>query len=299
MEGSSGGERGISRHVAARHRQMHGRGSSVRQCEREAAAGGICGHMRNLHVARADAGGQHFCHTAARDGRREFVVGIEHHTAALLHRFREHSLLHGDGRAADHELNVCGADVGDDAHVRRGDSGERRDLSRMVHPHFAHRDFVVRLCRQHGERQADVIVQIAYRRVHFPTLAEHGARKVFGGSLAIAAREADHNAAPVAPVIARETLEAVECVVGADDRHILRPAVAAVHHQRARAGGDGLRQKVVRIKAVTFERNEERARRNIARVRGHRRNDRARVALFEDAAAPVCCCGQGDRFHGR
>ena len=49
------------------------------------------------------------------------------------------------------------------ADVRRGDLRERRDLARMIHPDLPDGDFVLGRCLQHRPRQADVIVEIAFR----------------------------------------------------------------------------------------------------------------------------------------
>ncbi len=60
-------------------------------------------------------------------------------------------------------LDVRAADIGDDGHIRRGHGGQRRDLAGMVHPHLEHADLIAFARAQEGERQADVIVEIALR----------------------------------------------------------------------------------------------------------------------------------------
>ena len=120
----------------------------------------------------------------------EGIVGIQNNAAAPADRFRQCAFFLRNRFARSHEFDVRDADVGNDGGVRRGHSARARNLSRMIHPNFPDGDFVVRIRLQHGARQSDVIVEIAFGFRDSETLPKDRGREIFRAVL------------PLLPVIA-------------------------------------------------------------------------------------------------
>ena len=76
-----------------------------------------------------------------------FGTGNVRHAVETAADVRAHSVVHQRG-------------------IGRGNAGQRRQLAEMVHAHFNHGVTVVSAQIQQGERQADVVVEIARRRQH-------------------------------------------------------------------------------------------------------------------------------------
>ena len=67
----------------------------------------------------------------------------------------------------------------------------------MVHPHLKYRDIMLRLQAQQLQRQAEVVVQVAFGLQHVELRAEHRSYALLRGRLARRARDADHTLAPL------------------------------------------------------------------------------------------------------
>jgi len=71
----------------------------------------------------------------------------------------------------------------------------------MIHSKFEHADLIALPRAQDGQRETDVIVQIAFRFRDAKVLAEHGGGEVLGARLSVAAGDADDLEAEVAAVV--------------------------------------------------------------------------------------------------
>ena len=115
------------------------------------------------HAAVIDAGEDRLRAGAARDAFAEGIVGVQDDRAVMRRPPLRARLFPRDRFAGTHEFDVREADVRDDGDVGRSDFREGRDLARMIHAQFPDRDFVLGIALQNRARQADVIVEIAFR----------------------------------------------------------------------------------------------------------------------------------------
>ena len=72
------------------------------------------------------------------------------------------------------------ADVGDHRHIRLGTAGQAFNFTRTAHAHFNHQGAMVILRRQHGERNANVVVVVSLAAVHI-TQGSQGRTNQFTG----------------------------------------------------------------------------------------------------------------------
>ena len=77
------------------------------------------------------------------------------------------------------------ADIGDYAVVRLAHFHEFFNVIRMAGTHFDYSDFSLRTNGKQGERNADIIVQIALGSLHIELCRKDGANKFLGGGLAV------------------------------------------------------------------------------------------------------------------
>src|SRR5271154_3725589 len=94
-------------------------------------------------------------------------------------------------------LHVCVADGGDDADFGAGDFAKSADFAFVAHAHFEHADLDVVGKPQNGQRQAHVVVEVAFGFANLQLSAEEGSDDVLGGRLTGAAGNSDHVPAPL------------------------------------------------------------------------------------------------------
>ena len=83
------------------------------------------------------------------------------------------------------------ADVGDDRDVRLRELRKRRDFAGMIHPDFPDRDFVLAARFEHGAREADVIVEIAFGFGDAIAAREDGGGEILCAGFAVAPGNGD------------------------------------------------------------------------------------------------------------
>src|SRR5688572_7530398 len=173
---------------------------------------------------------------------------------------------------------------GDYCYICFHDLCELCNLSRRVRAQFG--DDNLRTIRRSEERQrhTDQIVQIAGSRVHLVTCAQHRLENFLSCCFAIAARNGAQLRAQLAPAIKSQLPECYECV-----RHLVVSEVLARderdmrHHCSARTLRGHIRQEVVRIKALAFERDKQTTWLNRAGIRAHGGENERRIARAAQA----------------
>ena len=136
-------------------------------------------------------------------------------TARQMHVQFLFALLHA--LHAPEPFEVGEAHVGD--HAVRGvcDAGEQGNLTLMVGAHLNEGELHVGRHRQQSQRDADVVVEVAFGRVHGVALREDGAQEFLGGRLAVAPGEAKHGATEALPVMVGEVLKGGQHIVDEEE----------------------------------------------------------------------------------
>ena len=141
---------------------------------------------------------QHLARTGqAGPQRRERVLRREHRHAICGQGSDHRAVFLGHRGHRGHELQVLALCVVDQRHCGAGQSRQQGNFPGMVHAQLEHCDLVLRAQAQQGQRQADVIVQIALggqTGLGFPGLQNRGQHLGHRG-LAIAASHSDQRQA--------------------------------------------------------------------------------------------------------
>src|SRR6185312_4343578 len=142
------------------------------------------------------------------------IVGVENGHAFPGQGLDELTFRPGDARDAIGKVFGVGpADVGDDADLRLRDGGEVADFAFVIHAHFEDGDFDIVSQTQDGERQAEMVVQIAEVAAGREFGGDERGDGVFRSGLAGAAGDADDDAAPELTRAAAERLESAGGVI--------------------------------------------------------------------------------------
>ena len=168
---------------------------------------------------------------------------------------------------------MCGADVGDDAPVGRGDACEGGDFAGVVHAHLDDRNLVLGFEAQQLQGQAKGVVEIAdgFEDVEF--CAERGGDGFFGGGFAGRAGDGDDALAPLAAHMRGQSLQGDQRVFGDEQRHGESSVGKRGDAGAGDHGGDGSAldcgdDEVVPIEPVTAYGKEQLAGSHGARVDG-------------------------------
>ena len=142
--------------------------------------------------------------------------------------------------------------------IGRGNAGQRRQLAEMVHAHFNHGITVVFAQIQQGERQADMVVEIARRRQHrirteFGTQhrRQHFLHSRFAAGTGNPEHERVHGLAPRR----RQLLQGVQRV--GHKKAACNARQIATRHNSPRTFGQHVRHKVVRVVVFARQRNKQ------------------------------------------
>ena len=176
------------------------------------------------------------------------------------------------------ELEVHGGHHGDDGHVRPRDRGQLAQLARRGHPQLQHRVAVLGGEAQQREGQPVLVVEVPLRLQDRAPRGEERGRHLLGRGLARGAGDGNHGDGRPRPHVAAEVLEGLRRVPHRDHRHARRQLDVAVDHRAPRAPLRRLGDEVVAVEARPRHGHEELAGGEGARVDGHARERRPRVA---------------------
>jgi hypothetical protein len=186
------------------------------------------------------------------------VVGRKDRRAVGAERLDRRTVLARHRVDAGHELEMLALRVVDQGHRRSGDRRQPRDLAGMVHAELDHCGAVRRPQPQQGQRQADVVVEVAFggeAGVALPGTEDRGDHLRHRG-LAVAAGHR-HQRQDEAPAPGRGELAESEARV----RHLEagQPGFgeAALGERGHRAGRLRPRQEIVGVEAVAAQGHEQ------------------------------------------
>jgi hypothetical protein len=178
------------------------------------------------------------------------------------------------------------ADVADHAHLGQGDIAQEGDLARHVETHFQHGALVTGAQPQDGERQADLVVQVAGAFQRAIALIEHLRDHFLGGGFADAAGDADDAQIQLAAPEARDLLQRGDGILDpqaqrraelfcAEPRQVLQPAqvhaavrIAGLTLDQGEGGAaaEGVVDEVVAVGVFARHGDEQRAGNGLARI---------------------------------
>ena len=142
------------------------------------------------------------------------IVGVDHRHPRIGKVHEHAAFFRGDGFQCAHAGQMRALGVGDDGHRRLRQPGQRGDFARMVHTHFNDGSAMTGAEPQQGQRQTDVIVEIALRGQH--GVAESGTQDAgdhfLGRRLAIAAGDSDERQGEARTPGLRQQAERDACI---------------------------------------------------------------------------------------
>ena len=178
------------------------------------------------------------------------VLARKNRKPAKRQRTEHRPLLVGYPVLRLEELYVRRADGADQSHVRPSDVHKVRDLARMVCAHLHDKEVGVRRTVEDGERQAEVVVEVARSRVHLESARpQEGRRQLLHRRLSCAASDSNDCGLQRPAVLARSR----------------RQLFLAVYDS-GRAGGFRLRNEIVPVHVLAIDGDEQHARLNLSRV---------------------------------
>jgi hypothetical protein len=209
------------------------------------------------------------------------VVAREHGDAVGRQCLDRGTVLARHGLDGAHEFLVLALRVVDQRHRGLRDARQHGDLARVVHAQFDDRGLVRCAQLQDRQRHADVVVQVAGRRVR--RVAERGTQDgrdhLRDGGLAVAAGDRDHRAREAPAPSGGQRLQRRQRIVDEDPGDAgLGDAMRG--DRRDGAGSACLRQEVIRVEPLALQRHEQVARAQRARVGVHAL-ERARAVADE------------------
>ncbi len=233
-------------------------------------------------------------------GGQEDVVGIEDGDAVRRERGDQVGLLVGDGVAGAEVLDVGGAGGGDDGDVGRGDPGQGGDLAPVVHPHLDDGVFGIADDLEEGERDADVVVQVALGGDGAEFLAQHRGDHLLGAGLPAAAGDGDDPGHVGTAVGGAEFLQRDEGIGDGDEAEILRQRLLGQprDHCRDGSGGGRLRDEAVAVEPFPAQGEEAIAGLEGAAIGVEAADGNRAVTLGEGAVHPADDFVEGEGFHG-
>ena len=213
--------------------------------------------------------------------RGEAIIGVDHRRAVRPERFEHLALAPGDAFDVAEAFEVRLACVDHQADRRLGDRGQVRDFAQVVRAHLDDGATMRGFEPAQRERHADVVVEVALRHETRTEVGQDRAGHFLDRRLAVAARDADHDAGERAAPGIRECGQ-TDQRVGDDDlrqRAIDRSADDRACGAALRRIGD----EVVTVEAVARERDEQRTRLQCTRVADDAR--KRRIGAMQDTAA--------------
>ena len=142
--------------------------------------------------------------------------------------------------------------------IGRGNAGQRRQLAEMVHAHFNHGVTVVSAQIQQGERQADVVVEIARRRQHRVRAkfgAQHRRQHFLHGRFAAGTGNPEHERVHGLAPRRRHLLQGVQRV--GHEKAACNAGQIAARHNGPCAFGQYVRHKIVRVVVLARQRDKQ------------------------------------------
>ena len=206
---------------------------------------------------------------AVPSGRRDQPVAMaavvrDDRGASRFQPLEDFRLGVGDTLLVGEELDMRGADIGDDGDVRADQAGQRGDLAGVVHPHLQHREAAVGGHPREAERYAGMVIVALDRAMHPAGRAAFQRRRqrLLGTGLADRAGDADHRCLRAGAGGAGEVVERAGGVGDADMR-----VWGVLTDQRA---GGALRERLVEetmpVGTLAGQRHEQIARPDLARI---------------------------------
>ena len=124
------------------------------------------------------------------------IVGIQHSHAVARQRFHQLALCTGNSLNGFEAFDVRVPDGGDHSNARARDFREIPNLSRVVHPDLENCHCGRVGNRQHGQREAYMIIEVPGGLADTHSGGEQRGNGVLGGRLTGASGDSDHLAAP-------------------------------------------------------------------------------------------------------
>ncbi|EXI77992.1 MAG: hypothetical protein AW12_03079 [Candidatus Accumulibacter sp. BA-94] len=202
------------------------------------------------------------------------VVGVEDSHAVFVETAVDAALFGGNRLQRTHPLQMRPLGIGHHGDAGASDSGQIGDLARMIHPHLDDRGAMRRVQLEQGERQTDVVVEVALGGQHRAVESDlQDARDhLLGGGLAIAAgHRQQRQREAIAPVGRQRTQRQAGLGNPKQGQTSDQQAIGAVcrHHRGSGATRHRRGEVVVAVEMLAAQGDEQLARGNCPTVGRH------------------------------
>ena len=206
----------------------------------------------------------------AAEVRNVLIVGIEYGGATGGERFDELIFRAGNSGEGIEEFQMNRSYVRHHADIRLGDFGEGANFSGVRHSHLNDCQVVPGFELQQHQREAEMVVQIAFGLQDAELRGQHVGDGFFGGGLTGRTGDANQRLSPELADSRSEDLQGDQGIVDRKQSGIAAEAVPLIF---ADDGSDRVvfqrsRNEVVAVEALAFHREKERARGEGAGVDG-------------------------------
>ena len=220
-----------------------------------------------------------------------FVVCVQHDRSALSYVFEQFAFRFGDFLDRSEEFDVHRSDVRVDADVGMSEAGQPRDLSFVIHPHFADDDFGVIGRVVDAERTSDQIVEVAPRLERAALRRDQRRDHLFRRRLPCRSGDADQEKVITLADRLRQLLQCVGRISDADDPFVFGDVRRKLRNDGTARRLQSLGDELMSIETLAFDGEEDGVRFHFARIDDD--GVRFDVATLNDFAVSHV----GDRAH--
>ena len=206
-----------------------------------------------------------------RDPAQLVVLAVQNDRSVRLHVVKALGFRMEHAVPVTQELKVAFSDIRDDHRIRLGRVGQLFHLAEVADPHLEHRDIVFLRETEDGQRQSEVIIEIA-RCLQNPVFPRKNGRDHFlRAGLAYGSCNPDHRNPQRPAVESGDFLNRLRRRVHTNAGEC-RFFFFSLGQSQKRAGLHRLRDEIVSVRTGSAHRNIEAARLRFAAVDRHRRH---------------------------
>ena len=193
--------------------------------------------------------GQHFL----KDG---IVCVGKHHTVVLLQIIVKKALGVLDAFVTAEAFQVSLAHVGNESQVGLGHGQQGFQVLGMAGTHFHNGNLGAGTNLEDRERDANLVIEVAFRSAHAVGSAQGCLDQFLGGGFAVGAGKADHGNAQLPAVVSGQGLEGLQGIGNLDETGVIGLQILPCYSIRG-ALFQGLQGKAVAVKILSLEGEEK------------------------------------------
>ena len=170
---------------------------------------------------------------------------------------QQRDLFLEDGVHGSESFQMTRGDVGHDGHGGVDDVTQPGNFTRDAGSRLDHQGIDAFGSAEDGERDADQIVEVPARGVHPVGDAEHRRDQLLGGCLPVGTGNRHHRPRDLIATRAGELSQGPQGIGNLEEHQTFHRAGPLAHYRAGGAGASRILQEVVRVEAVTGQRDEQ------------------------------------------